>query len=166
MKVMGNFFGSIYCWFENFFGIELADYLWGYSSPYSETNSFIGIGLWTLAISAAVVVLFYYVIDHPRFNTWWAWLIVLVTNAALNLALGVSWVWADYVGGKMVKEGEIPNEEIALNIWPSDLWAFGVSNMFISVLFFLVLTFLLKEKSKNCSSTPFSWKRENRAKKN
>lgn len=26
---MGEFFGSIYCWFEEFFGLDLANYLWG-----------------------------------------------------------------------------------------------------------------------------------------
>ena len=36
---MGEFFGSIYCWFEEFFGIELANYLWGESSLLSQTNS-------------------------------------------------------------------------------------------------------------------------------
>ena len=30
---MGEFFGSIYCWFEEFFGLDLANYLWGESSP-------------------------------------------------------------------------------------------------------------------------------------
>lgn len=24
---MGEFFGSIYCWFEDFFGLELAEYM-------------------------------------------------------------------------------------------------------------------------------------------
>lgn len=37
---MGELFGSIYCWFEEFFGIELANYLWGQSSPLSQTNSY------------------------------------------------------------------------------------------------------------------------------
>lgn len=30
---MGEFFGSIYCWFEDFFGLELSEYMWGSSSP-------------------------------------------------------------------------------------------------------------------------------------
>ena len=30
---MGEFFGSIYCWFEEFFGLDLANYLWGESAP-------------------------------------------------------------------------------------------------------------------------------------
>ena len=52
---MGELFGSIYCWFEEFFGIELANYLWGQSSPLSQTNSYIGIGWTMLGISLAIV---------------------------------------------------------------------------------------------------------------
>ena len=65
---MGELFGSIYCWFEEFFGIELANYLWGQSSPLSQTNSYIGIGWTMLGISLAIVLIFYYAINHPRLN--------------------------------------------------------------------------------------------------
>ena len=63
---MGEFFGSIYCWFEEFFGIELANYLWGESSLLSQTNSFIGIGWSMFGISFAMVLIYYYVINHPQ----------------------------------------------------------------------------------------------------
>lgn len=43
---MGEFFGSIYCWLEDFFGIELAEYLWGESAPEQLSNMYIGIGLY------------------------------------------------------------------------------------------------------------------------
>ena len=35
---MGEFFGSVYCWFEDVFGLELANYLWGNLSPDQQTN--------------------------------------------------------------------------------------------------------------------------------
>ena len=68
---MGEFFGSIYCWFEDFFGIDLANYLWGESSLAQTTNMFIGIGLTMFLISLALVVVYYYVVDHPRISNWW-----------------------------------------------------------------------------------------------
>ena len=46
---MGELFGSIYCWLEDFFGLELADYLWGQSSPEQQSNMYIGIGLSMMA---------------------------------------------------------------------------------------------------------------------
>ena len=54
---MGDFFGSIYCLLR-FFGISLADYLWGQSSPLQMENMFIGIGLSMATISIAVAVIF------------------------------------------------------------------------------------------------------------
>ena len=40
---MGEFFGSMYCFpFEDFFGLELAQYLWGLSAKDVTTNQFIG----------------------------------------------------------------------------------------------------------------------------
>ena len=56
---MDNLFGSIYCWFESLFGLTLADYLWGLSSPLSTTNQFISVGLWMFGISLVIVLLYY-----------------------------------------------------------------------------------------------------------
>lgn len=70
---MGEFFGSIYtALFEGLFGINLADYLWGVTSQ-DGANLYIGIGLWMFGVSLLVAVLFYYIINHPRLNTWWGW---------------------------------------------------------------------------------------------
>ena len=41
---MGEFFGSIYCLFEDVFGLELANYLWGNVSPDQQTNMYVPIG--------------------------------------------------------------------------------------------------------------------------
>ena len=71
---MDQLFGKMYCpLFEDFFGLELADYMWGLSSPEQQTVMFIGIGLWMLGISFSMAVLFYYIINHPRLCNWWGW---------------------------------------------------------------------------------------------
>lgn len=97
---MGEFFGSIYCWFEEFFGIELANYLWGESSLLSQTNSFIGIGWSMFGISFAMVLIYYYVINHPQLNHWWGWIIFLVINGIINFIVGWQWVLKDYMPKK------------------------------------------------------------------
>lgn len=101
---MSEFFGSIYCWLEDFFGIELAEYLWGESSPEQLSNMFIGIGLTMLVISLIVAVCYYYIINHPRLNNWWGWLIFLGINAVINFVVGWQWVLKDYYAGLMVKK--------------------------------------------------------------
>ncbi len=152
---MGQFFGSIYCWFESFFGIELADYLWGLSSPLSPTNSFIGIGLWMLGISLAMVILYYYVVNHPRLNNWWGWLIFLAANAVINFLVGWQLVLKDYYEGKMVTIDQSTNLEVPLNIGESQIMAFGVSNMILSIFAFIIFSYICKWWSNNCSHAPF-----------
>lgn len=152
---MGEFFGSIYCWFEEFFGIELANYLWGESSLLSQTNSFIGIGWSMLGISFAMVLIYYYVINHPQLNHWWGWIIFLVINGIINFIVGWQWVLKDYYDGKMITIDPATNLQMPLNIGESEIIYFGVSNMFISVIAFIVFSFILKWWSTNCSRAPF-----------
>lgn len=152
---MGDFFGSIYCWFEEFFGIELANYLWGESSLLSQTNSFIGIGWSMFGISFAMVLIYYYVINHPQLNHWWGWIIFLVINGIINFIVGWQWVLKDYYDGKMITIDPATNLQMPLNIGESEIIYFGVSNMFISVIAFIVFSFILKWWSTNCSRAPF-----------
>ena len=152
---MGNFFGSIYCWFEDFFGLELADYMWGVSSPLSPNNSFIGIGLWMFGISLAMAILFYYVVDHPRLNNWWGWLIFLGINALINFFVGWQMILDDYYEGLMVTIDPSTNLQVPLNIGTSEILCFGVSNMILSIFAFTIFSFIIKWWSGNCSRAPF-----------
>lgn len=154
---MGEFFGSIYCWFEDFFGLELAEYLWGNSSPLSDTNSFIGIGLSMFIISLVMVLIYYYVVNHPRLNHWWGWGIFLVTNAVINFIVGWQWVLKDYYDGKMVTIDPATNLQTPLNIGESEILYFGVSNMLLSVMIYVIFSFIFKWWSSNCSRAPFSF---------
>lgn len=152
---MDQFFGSIYCWLEDFFGLPLADYLWGISSPRQTSVMFIGIGMSMIVISFAIVVLYYYIINHPRLNNWWGWTIFLGVNAVINFIVGWQWVLKDYYDGLMVKLDPATNKEIDLDIIPSNIIAFGVTNMINAMIAFLVLSYIIKWWSTNCSRAPF-----------
>jgi len=46
--------GTIYCWFENVFGQDLANHLWGWdmnTGDYTKANQFNSIGLIMLIVS-------------------------------------------------------------------------------------------------------------------
>ena len=152
---MGEFFGSIYCWFEEFFGLDIANYLWGEASPQSQTNAFIGIGLAMLGISLGVVLIYYYAVNHPRLNNWWGWGIFLLINAVINFIVGWQWVLKDYYDGKMVAIDPSTNLEVPLNIGSSEILCFGVSNMILSIIAFIIFSFIVKWWSTNCSRAPF-----------
>ncbi|MDE5806572.1 MAG: hypothetical protein K2H76_00520 [Muribaculaceae bacterium] len=151
---MGNFFGTIYCWFESFFGLELANYLWGISSPLSETNQFIGVGMWMIGISLFMVILYYYIINHPKLCSWWGWGIFLLVNAVVNFFVGWQWVLSDYYEGKMVTIDPATNMQVPLNIGTSELLSFGVSNMLLSVAAFVFFSVCIKWWSTSCSNAP------------
>lgn len=152
---MGELFGSIYCWLEDFFGIELANYLWGESSTEQLSNMFIGIGLSMLLITLAVALVYYYILDHPKFGNWWGWLIFLGSNAVINFIVGWQWVLKDYYAGKMVAVSKTTGKVEDLPIDPSDILAFGVTNMINSMLAFLLISYIIKWWSTNCSRAPF-----------
>lgn len=152
---MGEFFGSIYCWLEDFFGLELANYLWGESSPEQTSNMFIGIGLSMLCISLFFVVSYYYIVNHPRLNNWWGWLIFLVFNACVNFVVGWQWVLKDYYNGMMVKISAETGKRVDLAIYESDLLTFGVTNMINAIIVFILFSYIIKWWSTNCSRAPF-----------
>lgn len=151
---MGNFFGSMYCWFEDFFGLELANYLWGMYSD-NQVNLFIGIGLLMCGISLFMVLAYYYFIDHPRLCNWWGWGIFLIVNAIINFLSGWQWVATDYYNGLMVKIDQVTNTQVNLDIYDSNLLAFGVTNLILSLLVFSIFSYATKWWSTNCSRAPF-----------
>ncbi len=154
---MGEFFGSIYCFlFEDFFGYNLADYLWGGELyKQSQSNSYVLIGLTMLGISLAVALLFYYVINHPKLNNWWGWLIFMVGNAVINFFTGWLMLQSDYNSGKMVITDELTDAEHPLSIYTQDLINFGISNALLSILAFFIFSMILKWWSNNCKHAPF-----------
>lgn len=152
---MGEIFKRIYCLLEDLFGRELADYLSGISTNLQVDNKFLFIGIIVLAISAVICITFYYVINKPRFNNVWAWLITSGINFVINLCVGYGYVMSDYRAGKMMTIDPQTNEyvDLAINGW--NLWGFGLTNAILSALFLFILSMCIKWGSRNCSHAPF-----------
>ncbi|MDR2835986.1 MAG: hypothetical protein LBV69_07320 [Bacteroidales bacterium] len=86
-----NPFEVIYRWFTKLFGAELADYLAGWNcttEDYTGTNQFVSIGLIAFVVALVFMLVYYYVVNHPRFNRWWSWLLVLIGVGVINLFIG------------------------------------------------------------------------------
>ena len=152
---MGEFFGSMYCVFEDLFGLELADYLWGNSSPISINNQFIAIGFWMLGIALSIAIVYYYVINHPRLCNWWGWSIFALLTLVINFIVGWQWVLKDLYEGKMIKIDPVTNQDIPLDIFETDCIYFGFSNMILSFVAFFIISCIIKWWSSNCASAPF-----------
>ena len=152
---MGEFFGSMYCVFEELFGLELAEYLWGNSSPVSINNQFIAIGFWMLGIALSIAIVYYYVINHPRLCNWWGWSIFAVLTLVINFIVGWQWVLKDLYEGKMIKIDPVTNQVVPLDIFETDCIYFGFSNMILSFVAFFIISCIIKWWSSNCASAPF-----------
>lgn len=160
---MLSFFSTIYCWFDKLFGVNVAEHLKGWSDAngggFTNTNHFPTIGSITLCISLVVFLLFYYIINHPRFNKWWSWLIMMLLQAFMSLFFGYWYLRDELINGKIADslmyvrddEGEI----IQTIIDNSSCWQFGFANMIISIIIFIILTISLKWWSTNCKNCPF-----------
>ena len=154
---MDQFFGSLYCMLglDHFYGLDLANYLWGLTSITVTTNQFIGIGLTMLGISLAMVLIYYYAVDHPRLANWWGWGIFLVINAIINFFVGWQWVLSDLYSGYMMFIDPVNNIETPLPITESNCLCFGVVNMLLSAFAFLIFSFIFKWWSTNSHRAPF-----------
>ena len=155
---MGQIFGSMYtALFEDFFGLDLANYLWGQASPLMSNNMYIPIGMSMLVISLVMMTIYYYLVNHPRLCNLWGWGIFWLINGFINFLVGWQWVANHYYSGQMVEYVIQDGKQITqpLNIEMGDILCFGVSNMLLSLVAFILFSYALKWWSTNCSRAPF-----------
>jgi hypothetical protein len=159
---MEDFFGTIYSLFDALFGQNLAEYLWGYNcetQSYSNANLFNHVGLVTLGISLGTVVIYYYVINHPRFNRWWSWSIMLGLTTVIGFVVGFCKTLTDYqngyIGDCLMYTRDEEGNIVSTLISESDCWGFGGSNLFVAAIFFFIFSLIAKLFSRNCKYSPF-----------
>ena len=148
---MENILGQIYGWFQSLFGQDLSYYLWGYNpetSGYTNPNIYNHVGIIALVVALVLVLVYYYIINHPRFCKWWSWLITLIVNGLVALFVGYGIVASKYVNGF------IP-QQLMYQFGYQHCWGFGIANMIVATLFFILFTFMFKWWSSNAKHVPF-----------
>jgi hypothetical protein len=158
---MDEILGTIYCWFESLFGKYLADYLWGYDC---QTQSFTGkiifnqIGLIAIVISFVLVLVYYYVINHPRFHRWWHWSMILLLSGIINFFIACGWLVSDFsnglIGDCLMYIRDTEGDIVSHLIVESDCRMFGAVNFIVSSMFFILFSFMCKWWSRNCRYSP------------
>lgn len=149
------FFEFIYRWFASFFGGDLADYLSGFdceTTDYTNSNQFVMYGVIAFFIALAFVLIYYYLINHPRFNKWWHWGIMLLIVGVLNFLIGAIKTLSELDAGH-ISDCLVYGSNGGVSA--SNLWMFGLANLLVSVIFFILLSIGLKWWSTNCKRTPF-----------
>ena len=137
---------------KNFYGAELYEHLKGWDDAMMDYNpdynQFPSICASTFAICCVAFVLFYYVINSPRFNRWWSWFIVLI------IVGGSAYGW-----GYQVVNVDVINQSIAPSLIAKigllNATMFGLYNSSLATVIFLVLSIGLRHWSKNCKHSPW-----------
>ncbi|RDC65978.1 hypothetical protein [Adhaeribacter pallidiroseus] len=109
------------------------------SRPVYWNEIFPTVGLVTVLSALAMMVIFYYVINHwlpiAFFRKAWHWAFFMIISAVIGFAYAVS-----YAHGKEVEGDYVYN--------------FATVNALYGALFFLIFSFLLRRWSRGASTTP------------
>lgn len=148
---MAEFFSRIFYWFSGMYGTDLDNYL--YCDP-AEYNHYLKIGLIVLSISLFLAIVFYYVIGtalkKPSWCTVKTWLITLLINSIANFVFGWQFTLNHFNLGLMVDDSgnQLPIDE-------SNCVMFGLACAVVGLLFFFVISVIIKWGSRNASRVPF-----------
>lgn len=154
---MGDFFGAIYSsLFENLYGVDLSDYIWGQLSPAQGSNLYGIFGLVMLLSTLISAVVYYFVIDRYSLSHWWCWLIAMIIPSAINVIVGYSVLANQANEGMMI---DAKSNDLGFGFF--DFISFGLADGLVSILWFIILTIVFKLLFKfnvahsQCSKSPF-----------
>lgn len=160
---MNDFFQQIYSWFMNT-SLESFQIMLPFTDDEEGvlimSGAFGGVGITCAAISIALAVAFYiWPINHPRFKSWWSWLIMLALNAAINFGLAFAFL-NHRINDIQKAENEVlemfAGEEASEITISSSAWMdFALANVGVSILFFAFASIILTWFSTNARLSPF-----------
>lgn len=122
-------------------------YLGSFFDSLFDNNLYSPVGIIMVVSSLAMMLIYYYAIDHPKFAKWYHWLIWTLVAAMLNFA--VAYLMTDYHLEKVfaLQEQPVP--------YSSEFFTFSSINAIFTLLFCTLFSFLIRGKSVMCRRTPF-----------
>ena len=143
---------TIYRWFSSLFGSNLAEHLSGWNEvtgDYTETNLFFFVGISALIICIAACVTYYYILNHPRWNRGFKWLIFLITVLIINFSFAFGICYSDLIADN------ISSDISAISV--AECLGFGLANIIVSIVAFVFCSLIIKWGSRNCKFSPFKF---------
>ena len=110
---------------------------------YNE-NTYIPIGISMLLLSALGMVIYYYALNHPRYNRWFHWLIAVIIVCLINFAIAY-----------FMADGVVYDTYGKTDGYVTQMVNFGIANVLWTFLFFFLFSMLFKWKSTNAVHSPF-----------
>lgn len=117
-------------------------YLDNFSDDLYNSSLYIPIGLTLVLSAAALMAVYYYVINHPRFNRWYHWLLYAVIIGAINFGV------AYYISYQTI------SELYEQDPYQSQYYTFGLVNFLYALVFSFLFSYILRWWSINCATTP------------
>lgn len=149
---MKDFFAPIYELLKALYGSDLAEHLYGLnpngSGDYTARSLYVTVGLLLIIITAAVVGIYYFLLNSPRYNRWFHWMGFMAANFFIQLGIGFYLPYMDFDKGAVA-----PTVKNVVD--NGHLWGFGFANGLLSVVLFFLLSIVVKRFSRNCSTVPF-----------
>jgi xanthine/uracil permease len=149
---MSTFFIAIYDWLgHSLFSSDLNTFLCGGDINEEVQNApchYIMIGVVMAVITLLCVYAFYKIIDHPRFSSWWAWIITWLSTGLINLLVGLGMV-TYYV--RHASDDLVPDNGFS----SGDCWGLAFDNMVLCLILFFILSLIFMFFSTNCKYSPF-----------
>lgn len=160
------FFETIYSWFHNFYNDVMWDTVREIISENDEllfADSLYVVGLVTLVVTLLVTIAFYiWPINNPSFKSWKAWIVMLLISMLLNFGIGVGMGYSRVLSVSDDEEacelilgddydGQALTDETGIN----NYLGFGLSNLFVGSIFFIVCCTPLTFYNGNAKFSPF-----------
>jgi hypothetical protein len=124
-------------------------YFEGFSDDLFENKLYIPVGLSMLAISLLGVAIYYYIINHPHFNRWYHWALIVLIGCIANFGIAYSFIFNHLEDIYAQKNQDLPYSMEILN--------FSLLNSLWTLIASFVFSFIRKigKWSYNCRNTPF-----------
>ena len=160
------FFETIYSWFHNFYNDVMWDTVREIISDNDEllfADSLYVVGIVTLVVSLLIAVAFYiWPINNPSFKSWKSWIVMLLISMLLNFGVGVGMGYSRVQSVSDDEEacvlilgddydGQALTDETGIN----NYLGFGLSNLFVGSIFFMVCCIPLTFYNGNAKFLPF-----------
>lgn len=153
---------KVYDWFSGFHSDAIGRALEVFNNPDTGmtiwTAKYPTLFLATAIISFLVAFVFYiWPLDHPRFKSWWSWLLMLVINCGLCLLAGwqIAHARMKEVLGRTESWEILTGKTEGVTSNDFDCLGLGLSNMMVGVLLFILFSLVLNLFSTNAKYSPF-----------
>ena len=160
------FFETIYSWFHNFYNDVMWDTVREIISDNDEqlfADSLYVVGIVTLVVSLLIAVAFYiWPINNPSFKSWKSWIVMLLISMLLNFGVGVGMGYSrvlsvsdDEEASALILGDDYDGQALTDETGINNYLGFGLSNLFVGSIFFMVCCIPLTFYNGNAKFSPF-----------